>query len=92
VYEWDEKKNKKNLSRRGLNFADAEKVFAGTCLTFEDTRIDYGEIRFITFGLLETRLIVIAHTPRGNNTRIISMRKGNDREKRTYQERLETTG
>ncbi len=89
VYEWDEKKNQKNIKRRGLNFADAEIVFSGSCLTFEDTRFDYGEPRYITFGLLEQRLIVIAHTPRGEHTRIISMRKGNDREKNTYQERLE---
>ncbi len=89
MYEWDENKNEKNLFKRGLDFADAETVFSGTCLTFEDKRFDYGEPRFITFGLLEKRLIVIAHTPRGDKTRIISMRKGNDREKKTYQERLE---
>lgn len=92
MYEWDKKKSKKNLSERGLDFADAETVFSGPCLTFEDTRFDYGEPRFITFGLLERRLVVIAHTPRGDKTRIISMRKANDREKKTYQERLEAAG
>ena len=90
MYEWDEKKNDKNLFERGLSFADAETVFSGTCLTFEDTRCDYGEPRFITFGLLDKRMVVIAHTPRGEKIRIISMRKGNDREQKTYQERLET--
>ena len=91
MYEWDEVKNKKNLSKRGLSFADAETVFSGKCATFEDTRIDYGEPRFITFGFLEERMVVIAHTPRKEKTRIISMRKANDREKRIYQERLEKT-
>ena len=90
MYEWDKKKSEKNLSRRGLNFADAEIVFSNPHLTFEDTRIDYGEPRFITFGLIEERMIVIAHTPRGKKTRIISMRKANNREKKIYQERLET--
>ena len=33
---------------------------------------------------------VIAHTPRGKKTRIISMRKANNREQKIYQERLET--
>ncbi len=89
VYEWDEDKNRKNLSERGLSFEDAEAVFAGPCVTFEDTREDYGEQRLITFGLLEGRLVVIAHTPREESIRIISMRKGNDREQKTYQERLE---
>ena len=64
-------------------------MFEGDCLTFQDTRQDYGEPRFITFGLLMGRLVVIAHTPRGANTRIISMRKGNEREKAAYQKRLE---
>ncbi len=90
MYEWDQEKSDKNLSERGLNFADAEIMFSGPCVTFEDTRYDYGEPRFITFGLLGGRLVVIAHTPRGGNTRIISMRKGNDREQKTYQKRLET--
>ena len=92
MYEWDEEKNRKNLSERGLSFDDAEAVFAGPCVTFEDTREDYGEQRLITFGLLEGRLVVIAHTPREENIRIISMRKGNDREQETYQERLEAIG
>ncbi len=92
MYEWDKKKSEKNLSRRGLSFADAEAVFSGPCVTFEDTRFDYGEPRFITFGILEERMVVIAYTPRGDKIRIISMRKANDREKKTYQERLETIG
>ena len=89
MYEWDEKKSNKNLIERGLSFVDAEQVFARPCATFEDTRFDYGETRFITFGLLKGRLVVIAHTPRGEKTRIISMRKANKREQEIYQERLE---
>ena len=88
MYEWDEDKNKRNLRLHGLGFEDAALVFAEPTLTFEDKRQDYGEARFITFGLLLGRLVVIAHTPRGEKTRIISMRKGNNREKETYQERL----
>jgi uncharacterized DUF497 family protein len=83
------KKSAKNPSERGLSFADAEAVFSGPCVTFEDMRFDYGEPRFITFGLLEVRLVVIAHTPRGENIRIFSMWKANDREQKIYRERLE---
>ncbi len=64
-------------------------MFDGRCLTFEDMRIDYGEERYITLGHLESRLVVIAHTPRGENTRIISMRKANSRERKKYEKRLE---
>lgn len=90
MYEWDKKKSEENLSKRGLDFADAEIVFSTPHLTFEDARFDYGEPRFITFGLLEERIVVIAHTQRSKKTRIISMRKANNREKKTYKERLET--
>lgn len=88
-YEWDESKSRQNLARHSLSFHDAEAVFAGPCVTFEDTRRDYGEPRFITIGLLRGRTVVIAHTPRGGRTRVISMRKANSREARRYRERLE---
>ncbi|MCK5354766.1 MAG: BrnT family toxin [Methyloprofundus sp.] len=91
MYEWNEEKNKKIFIERGLSFADAKIVFSGTHATFEDTRFDYGEQRFITFGMLEDRMVVIAHTPRGEKTRIISMRKANYREQKIYKERLEAS-
>ena len=90
MFEWDEEKNARNQKERGLAFEDAEQIFDGATLTFEDTRHDYGEHRFVTFGLLDGRMVVIAHTPRSGRTRVISMRKGNQREQETYQERLET--
>lgn len=88
MYEWDEAKNKENLSKHGLSFEDAETVLSGPCVKFEDVRCDYGEQRFITMGLLKGRVVVIAHTPRGGATRVISMRKANSREQKIYQERL----
>ena len=59
-------------------------------LPHEDDRFAYGEERFITLGLLGGGLVVIAHAPRDEATRIISMRKGNRREKTIYEERLGT--
>ena len=87
--EWDETKSRENLERHGLDFGDARTVFAGTCVTFEDRRRDYGEPRFITLGRLQGRTVVIAHTPRGERTRVISMKKANSREARRYRQRLE---
>jgi uncharacterized DUF497 family protein len=81
-YEWDEAKNQKNIVKHGLNFEDAEQVFSGPCVTFEDDHFAYGEERLITLGLLAGRLVVIAHSPRDEGTRIISRRKGNRREQK----------
>jgi uncharacterized protein len=89
-FEWDDAKNRSNFAKHGLDFADAELVLAGPCVTFPDDRFDYGEERFITLGLLAGRLVVIAHAPRGEATRIISMRKANRREQKNYQKRLGT--
>lgn len=87
--DWDEAKSRQNLAKHGLSFEDAAAVFAGRCVTVEDTRRDYGERRFVTLGLLLGRTVVVAHTPRGGRTRVISMRKANSREARRYRERLE---
>jgi uncharacterized DUF497 family protein len=51
-FEWDEKKNQSNQRKHGLNFADAEQVFAGRTLTFEDSREAHSEPRFVTVGSL----------------------------------------
>lgn len=64
-------------------------VFSGSCVTFEDDRSDYGEKRLVTLGTLAGRVVLIAHAPRGDATRIISMRKANKREQKIYQKRLE---
>lgn len=91
MYEWDEEKSERNLEKHGLSFEDAEKVFSGPCcVTFVDDRFDYEETRLITLGSLEGRVVVIVHTPRGESTRIISMRKANAREQKIYQKRLGT--
>ncbi|MBF0292554.1 MAG: BrnT family toxin [Nitrospinae bacterium] len=88
-HEWDRAKNLTNQKKHGLHFEDAGIVFEGETITFDDNRADYGERRFITLGKLGGRVVVIAHTPRGTGTRIISMRKANEREKEIYQKRLE---
>jgi uncharacterized protein len=89
ICEWDEAKNRSNFAKHGLDFADAARVLAGPCVTFVDSRFDYGEVRLITLGLLAVRVIVIAHAPGGDDTtRIISMIKANRREQQIYQKRL----
>ena len=52
---WDDDKNKTNLQKHGLSFEDAHHVFSGPCVTFVDDRFDYGELRFITLGVLAGR-------------------------------------
>jgi uncharacterized DUF497 family protein len=85
---YDPGKRAITLAERGLDFDDAPKVFAGQGLTLIDDRWDYGEIRYLTYGLLNDRMVAIVWTPRGETRHIISMRKCNDREKALFQARL----
>ncbi len=88
TYGWDEKKNKANQKKHGLNFDDAEYVFDGRILAVEDRREDYGEQRFNCLGLLEDRVVHISYAERGDVTHIISMRKANKHEQKIYFERV----
>ena len=63
--EFDQTKRDKTLQERGLDFSRAGEVFSGPVLVKEDVRFDYGEPRFITFGWLDYRLVVLVWTPRG---------------------------
>ncbi len=87
--EYYPEKRSATLKERGLDFARAIEVFQGVRFTAQDTRFQYQEDRFITAGWLDARLVVLVWTPRGEARRIISMRKGNDREKALYARHLE---
>lgn len=88
LIEFDSEKRVQTLADRGLDFADAPLVMSGDQLTMLDTRIDYGEARFITVGFIESIMVMVVWTPRGEGRRIISMRKCNEREQTRYQQRF----
>jgi uncharacterized DUF497 family protein len=67
-----------------LDFADADKVFAGSHFQNIDERFDYGEDRYITVGLLDVTVVVMVWTPRSGSRRIISMRKANAKETENF--------
>ena len=83
-FEWDEAKRQSNLNQHGIDFIGIEQVFAGDTVTILDDRFDYGEARFVTFGLLEGRVVGIAHTETDEVIRIISVRKATRHEESSY--------
>ena len=85
---FDPAKRDAALNDRGLNFADAELIFAGLTITLQDTRRDYGEARFQTIGFLTDRMVMVVWTPCGEARHVMSMRKCNDREKAIYQKQF----
>lgn len=83
-FEWDNKKSRQNLERRGLSFDAVAQFDWSNAQVFTDDRKDYGEDRFQARGLIGSRLHILVFTLRGDAIRIISLRKANLRERRAY--------
>ncbi|GAB4580238.1 MAG: hypothetical protein Fur0022_29770 [Anaerolineales bacterium] len=56
-FEWDETKRIANLHKHGIDFIDVPAIFQRDTVTVLDERFDYGEIRYLTLGLLKSRVI-----------------------------------
>ena len=87
-FEWDDQKAASNLRKHGVSFDEAVSVFAdGQALTFADTDHFEFEDRSRTYGISNKgRLLVVVHTERRNNVRIISARKATRYEKSFYEQ------
>jgi len=83
-FEWDEAKRRANLRQHGFDFLAVERVFVNDALTFLDNRCDYGEIRFLTLGMLNGTVVAVAHTETDEVTRVISFRKASKNEEQIY--------
>lgn len=46
--------------------------------------MDYGEPRWVTFGMLQGEVVVLVHTERGDDDHYISFRKAEPYEARYY--------
>jgi uncharacterized DUF497 family protein len=84
-FDWDENKNELNIKQHGLDFAFAKQIFNDDLLVVPDLRFDYKENRYIGYGKIESRLMVVVYTERlPDIIRIISFRKANYRENKIY--------
>ena len=86
---YDPAKRQKTLAERGLDFADALEVIENRLVTFEDTRFDYPEQRWTTFGNLKDRMVALVWSPTFDGIRVISLRKANEREQQKYSGRMD---
>lgn len=85
---WDENKRKANLRNHGIDFVGIDEVFEGETVTILDDRFDYGEQRLVTFGMLEGRVIAVAHTESDDMIRVISVRKATKNEEKSYYKKI----
>ncbi len=87
-FEWDENKRQKNLIKHGFDFTDVVDIFGPDALTILDDRFEYGEIRYITFALLNGRVVAVAHTETDEVIEIISVRKAEKDEQIKYYKQI----
>jgi uncharacterized DUF497 family protein len=86
--EWDEEKNETNVRKHGFDFRDAHEIFESPMFIREDTRMAYGEQRWIAVGTIRGRVAVMVYTERdgGETVRIISLRMALKHEQARYRE------
>lgn len=83
-YEFDPVKNDRNFSKHGLRLSDVECFEWETALILEDRRHVYAEPRFEAKGYVGDRVCVMVFCLRDGVVRVISLRKANLREVKSY--------
>ena len=88
TFEWDANKAGLNLAKHGVHFEEAATVFGDPfSVTIFDPAHSRAEDRFIILGRSHLdKLLVVVHTERGDNIRIISARRASRRERKQYEE------
>jgi len=84
--DFDPKKDAANVKKHGASLSEGDGVLNDPlAITVEDDSAE-GERRFVTIGMnVFGSLMVVVHTPRGEEVRIISVRKADPRERRNYE-------
>ncbi|MEZ5477477.1 MAG: BrnT family toxin [Thiolinea sp.] len=91
-FEWDDAKNQRNIRKHGISFKTAALAFIDPLHVSIQDRIENGEERWQTLGLVQGHvLLLVAHLVRneGDGTeiiRIISARKAEPKERRLYEQ------
>ncbi|NJD55489.1 MAG: BrnT family toxin [Nitrospirae bacterium] len=89
-FEWDAEKNRQNIKKHGIDFADAWQLFEHPLFVRHDDRYDYGEDRYIGLGMLKNMMVVFAAFVEkdGDSIRVISMRKAKKHERQKYEKAI----
>ncbi len=87
-FDWNPAKNRANIRRHDIDFADAVAVFAGPTWERVDDRRDYGEERWVAVGVLQGIEITVVYTDQRTEDDvvrwIISARRATRDERETF--------
>jgi uncharacterized DUF497 family protein len=86
-FEWNEAKADSNLTKHGVTFPFATRVFLDPDhLDLDVTRMQNGEQRRKAIGMIDSKLYSVVYTVRGTVHWLISARRTNAKEDRLYGE------
>jgi uncharacterized DUF497 family protein len=91
AFEWDAEKAESNLQKHSVSFDEAATVFFDPLsITIPDPLHSGEESRFVIAGLSRRQnYLVVVHTERGENIRIISARPATPSERKKYESGIE---
>ena len=90
-FSWDDAKNQSNQRKHGVSFETAKHVFDDPLHLSRQDRVEGGEIRWQTLGMIEgVVLLLVAHTVTDDHgsehIRIISARQATKQERKIYEQ------
>ena len=84
-FEWDDTKADGNLAKHGISFQEAIAVFADPLhVDMDSSRPEDGELRRKVVGAIQGRVFTVVYTLRGGTIRLVSARRANPKEARSY--------
>jgi uncharacterized DUF497 family protein len=84
-FEWDDAKAEANQAKHGVTFRSATQLFLDQdAIDLDATRHSDSEVRRKIIGMIEGRLFAVVYTRRGDVYRLISSRRANRKEERTW--------
>ena len=91
-FEWDEDKAKTNVFKHRVSLETAVRAFSDPFQLTEQGRIENGEYRWQTIGMVDAQIVIfVAHTVGDDGhgaevIRIISARKADQKERKRYEQ------
>lgn len=81
---FDPEKDAANIAKHGVSLSAAGEMVLDDAVICADTRFDYGEERFNAYGLIGETLHAMTFTLRGDDMRVISLRRARARELKRF--------
>jgi uncharacterized DUF497 family protein len=88
-FTWREDKHAANIKNHKVSFLRAALIFENEIVEMIDDREDYGELRYVALGHVQTAVYRVVYTrPDDRTVHIISAWKANKHDQKTYYHKI----